>query len=821
MADILERLNDRQLQAVTAPEKSVLILAGAGSGKTRVLTTRIAWLLEQGRCRTSEILAVTFTNKAAKEMLARLETMLPYDLHNMWVGTFHGLCNRILRRHAEAAGLPKTFQILDSGDQLSLIKRIMKEQNIDAERTDARKLQSFINWQKEHGVRSWSGSLANELTENVSVFRAYEAACQREGVVDFAELLLRCYELLDRNEIVRSHYQGRFRHILVDEFQDTNILQYRWLQILAGLGRGTEPGSMNAVFAVGDDDQSIYAFRGANVGNMADFVRDFATGEPIRLEQNYRSTGTILAAANAIISHNQDRLGKNLWTSGKDGEKIVLKEFDDDAAEARDVQREIMSARSRGDNYADCAVLYRMNAQSRILEQTFTNAGIPFRIYGGQRFFERAEVKHVLAYMRLLDNPTDDTSFLRVVNFPTRGIGAKTIDNLTLEARAMQTSLWGALTMENRPMPPKLVAFRELIDSLREKAAGKTLSEVVRIVIRGSGLEAHYQKERDGEDRIANMNEIMSAADGYCQNEGVSIDVDALAPFNDDGLTPLQGFLSQATLEAGDKNETQDVDAVQMMTVHAAKGLEFANVFIVGLEQGIFPHFSAVRNDSGDMKGLAEERRLMYVAVTRAKKRLFLSHCDNRRINGEFRRNDQSEFIEEIPESLIWDRRTRERNEYIRERTSDYGWEQPSFGGSRGRERYERSYGGRSYGRDSYGDDGYGRSSYGRDSYGRDRYGSGRSGGRSSYGSGSSYGSSSSQSSGSRTPRYVDKETLQKMRSEQEGSDIRIGTRLRHNTFGEGIVQDIAGDRVTVEFEEVGQKILLWTFARNHSKILD
>ena len=365
MANILENLNERQLQAVTAPEKSVLILAGAGSGKTRVLTTRIAWLLEKGACRTSEILAVTFTNKAAREMLTRLETMLPYDLRNMWVGTFHGLCNRILRRHAEAAGLPKTFQILDSGDQLSMVKRIMKANNVDTETVDPRKIQSYINWQKEHGIRSWSQQLSEDLPEQVNLYRAYEEACQREGVVDFGELLLRCYELLDRNEIVRSHYQGRFRHILVDEFQDTNVLQYRWLQVLAGLGAGRENASVNAVFAVGDDDQSIYAFRGANVGNMADFVRDFRTGEPIRLEQNYRSTSTILNAANAIISHNDDRLGKNLWTSGAAGDKILLQRFDDDTEEARDVKRLVMKCRARGDDYADCAVLYRMNAVAR------------------------------------------------------------------------------------------------------------------------------------------------------------------------------------------------------------------------------------------------------------------------------------------------------------------------------------------------------------------------------------------------------------------------------------------------------------------------
>ena len=804
MANILENLNERQLQAVTAPEKSVLILAGAGSGKTRVLTTRIAWLLERGACRTSEILAVTFTNKAAREMLTRLEAVLPYDLRNMWVGTFHGLCNRILRRHAEAAGLPKTFQILDSGDQLSMVKRIMKAHNVDIETVDPRKIQNYINWQKEHGIRSWSQQLSEDLPEQVNLYRAYEEACQREGVVDFGELLLRCYELLDRNEIVRSHYQGRFRHILVDEFQDTNVLQYRWLQVLAGLGSGRENASVNAVFAVGDDDQSIYAFRGANVGNMADFVRDFRTGEPIRLEQNYRSTSTILNAANAIISHNDDRLGKNLWTSGVAGDKILLQRFDDDAEEARDVKRLVMKCRARGDDYADCAVLYRMNAQSRILEQTFTNAGIPFRIYGGQRFFERAEVKHVLAYMRLLDNPTDDTSFLRVVNFPTRGIGAKTIDNLTLEARAMQTSLWGALTMENRPMPPKLVAFRSLIESLREKAEGKTLSEVARLVIQGSGLKAHYEKERDGEDRIANMNEVMSAADGYCQNEGVSFDIDAFTPFNEDGLTPLQGFLSQATLEAGDKNETETVDAVQLMTVHAAKGLEFKNVFIVGLEEGIFPHFSAVRDNRQGSKGLAEERRLMYVAVTRAKRRLYLSHCRNRRVNGEFRQNPESQFIGEIPAELVNDQRTDDDYDYAyespyRRRSSEYGWERPSFGGSRGRE------------------------SYGRSSYGRDYGGDERRGSRYGSGGASRWGAKTNE-----PKSYVDEATLKKIRAEASGqtdAGLRPGTRLRHETFGEGIVQSLQGVgstlRVKIEFENHGLKEVLWDFAKNRTKILD
>lgn len=430
-SDLLQSLNPRQLQAVTAPEKSVLILAGAGSGKTRVLTTRIAWLLSEHKAQTGDILAVTFTNKAAKEMLVRLEAILPYDLRRMWVGTFHGLCNRILRTHAQDAGLPKTFQILDSSDQLSMVKRVMKALNIDTESYDPRQVANVINWYKENGMRAShaAGQQGGDETA-VKVYQAYEQQCQREGVVDFAELLLRCYELLDRNEIVRSHYQNRFRHILVDEFQDTNVLQYRWLQMLAGFGRGPGGAPMNAVFAVGDDDQSIYAFRGANVGNMSDFLRDFGLEEPIRLEENYRSTGTILDAANALIAHNSNRLGKNLWTSGSRGDRICVAELDDDRAEAEWIAREIEADRSRGRAWRDHAILYRANAQSRALESAFAARGIPYRIYGGQRFFERAEVKHVLAYLRLMDNPGDDTSFQRVVNFPLRGIGARTIETL-------------------------------------------------------------------------------------------------------------------------------------------------------------------------------------------------------------------------------------------------------------------------------------------------------------------------------------------------------------------------------------------------------
>lgn len=653
--DLLSSLNPRQLQAVTAPEDSVLILAGAGSGKTRVLTSRIAYLLNEHLARTDEILAVTFTNKAAKEMVTRLETMLPYDLRRMWVGTFHGLCNRILRRHAEFAALPKTFQILDSGDQLSLIKRVMKAANVDPEKTDAKYVQNFINWSKEHGLRSSqvTGSDCDETTK--SLYVEYERQCQREGVVDFAELLLRCYELLERNELVRTHYQHRFRHILVDEFQDTNILQYRWLKLLAGAGLGPDGCSLNAVFAVGDDDQSIYAFRGANVGNMEDFLKDFRVAEPIRLEENYRSTGTILDAANGLIAKNSGRLGKNLWTSGARGEKIIVEELPDDRAEARWVVDDIKHERGRGTVYRDFAVLYRMNSQSRAMESALASAGIPYRVYGGLRFFERAEVKHVLAYLRLLTNPWDDTSFLRIVNFPTRGIGAKTIESLTLEARARGVSLWAALSDDTVKVPPKLAAFHSLILKMRTDAQTMSLDKAIRYTITASGLRDAYMKEKDGEDRVANMDEILSAAKGYLENEGIRPEHCAFEPVSDDSPSPLEGFLTQATLEAGDKNEDASTDAVQLMTVHAAKGLEFKYVYIIGAEEGIFPHFSALKETEkkGGRGGLEEERRLMYVAITRAKKRLVISHCRERLLYGNNFSNPVSSFVNEIPQELL------------------------------------------------------------------------------------------------------------------------------------------------------------------------
>ena len=811
MSELLQSLNSRQLQAVTAPEESILILAGAGSGKTRVLTTRIAWLLSEHRASTAEILAVTFTNKAAKEMLVRLETMLPYDLRHMWVGTFHGLCNRILRRHAEDAGLPKTFQILDSGDQLSLVKRVMKALDIDTDSCDPRQVQNFINWNKENGIRASRSASHGSDERGVRIYQAYESQCQKEGVVDFAELLLRCYELLDRNEIVRLHYQNRFRHILVDEFQDTNVLQYRWLQMLAGFGRGPEGRPMNAVFAVGDDDQSIYAFRGANVGNMSDFLKDFGVPEPIRLEENYRSTGTILDAANAIISNNSNRLGKNLWTSGSRGTPITVVRHEDDRAEARWIAEEIQADHMRGRPWRDHAVLYRMNAQSRALEGALTAAGIPYRVYGGQRFFERAEVKHVLAYLRLLDNPGDDTSFLRVVNFPARGIGARTIESLAGEAVVRNMSLWRTLEAPGWKVPAKLSAFRDMILRMRVEAEGLSLTDTVRLVIARSGLEAFYRTEKDGEDRIANMNEMLSAAAGYLANEGLPADFNAFALPDEADQTPIQGYLAQATLEAGDKNEQGDVDAVQLMTVHAAKGLEFREVFIAGCEEGIFPHFSAVNDVHGP--GVDEERRLMYVAVTRAKERLVITNCVSRMQYGENRRNKPSSFIEEIPESLRQERNLAARrgwdDEDSYDERSSYGWERPSFGGSRS---------GSSRGRSSYG-------GYGGKSYGSSSYGSSRSSGNASQ-SGSADRDDWRRGLAGKGTYSAKEDPLVKRAAEKRAGDtfgFGPGDRLRHGKFGEGTVESIsgsgAGARIRIRFDNAGLKELMLALAvRNMEK---
>ncbi|MBL8503967.1 MAG: UvrD-helicase domain-containing protein [Rhodocyclaceae bacterium] len=630
MSNLLGGLNPPQHAAVTLPPQHALILAGAGSGKTRVLTTRIAWLLQTGQVGPHGILAVTFTNKAAKEMLLRLTAMLPINTRGMWIGTFHGLCNRLLRAHHRDANLPQLFQILDSADQLAAIKRLLKGLDVDDEKYPPRDLANFINGQKEAGLRPDAVEAWDEYTrKRVELYREYEAQCQREGVADFAELLLRSYELLQRNEPIRHHYQGRFRHILVDEFQDTNILQYRWLKLLAGGGAN--------LFCVGDDDQSIYAFRGAEVGNMRDFEREFRVDNVIRLEQNYRSHGNILDAANAIIKHNAARLGKNLWTDAGSGEPIRVYEAFNDTEEARWIVEEIKSLAAEGLARREMALLYRSNAQSRVLEHALFSAGLPYRVYGGLRFFERQEVKHALAYLRLIANADDDGAFLRVVNFPARGIGARTVEQLQDAARMEKVGLH-----ETAKRGGKAAAFAALIDRLKAACEGLTLPETVEQVLTLSGLRAHYQAEKEGQDRLANLDELVNAAENFVAEEG---NVDAEGEVSGE----LAAFLAHASLEAGEHQAGEGDDALQLMTVHSAKGLEFDVVFISGLEEGLFPHENSVRED----KGLEEERRLMYVAVTRARKRLYISHAQTRMLHGQTRYNLPSRFFDEIPAELL------------------------------------------------------------------------------------------------------------------------------------------------------------------------
>ncbi len=641
--NLLQNLNEQQLAAVTLPNQSALILAGAGSGKTRVLTTRIAWLIQTGQLSPQGVLAVTFTNKAAKEMLTRLAAMLPINVRGMWIGTFHGLCNRMLRAHHRDAGLPSTFQILDSADQLGAIKRLLKANNIDDERYPPRNLQLFINSSKEAGLRAKDVEVNDDYNRKfVELFSMYDAQCNREGVCDFSELLLRCYELLDRNEVLRSHYQDRFRHILVDEFQDTNRLQYAWLKQLAG--------GKNAIFAVGDDDQSIYAFRGANVGNMADFEREFRVRNLIKLEQNYRSVGHILNAANALIANNQRRLGKELWTDAGEGEPVRIHEAQTDGYEAAWLVDEVKGLIAEGHTRSEIAVLYRSNAQSRVIEHALFNAAIPYRVYGGLRFFERAEIKHALAYLRLIENPADDTAFLRVVNFPPRGIGARTLEQLADAARSGSASLYAAVGAMTGKAGTNLGAFVALIDSLRFETAQLSLSEIVDAVIQRSGLIPHYQNEREGQERIENLNELVNAAAAFVQEEGYGNDAPGTQAEAETAIpSPLAGFLSHASLEAGDNQAEAGQDALQLMTVHAAKGLEFHAVFITGLEEGLFPH----ENSLNEMDGLEEERRLMYVAITRARRRLYISFAQSRLLHGQTRYGIRSRFLGELPEVAV------------------------------------------------------------------------------------------------------------------------------------------------------------------------
>jgi DNA helicase II / ATP-dependent DNA helicase PcrA len=657
---LLENLNPEQLAAVTLPHASALILAGAGSGKTRVLTTRIAWLLATGQAGPLSILAVTFTNKAAREMLTRLSALTPVNTRGMWVGTFHGLCNRMLRAHHRDAKLPQLFQILDTQDQLSLIKRMYRAHGIDDDRFPPKQLQWFIAAAKEEGLRPSAVEAGDEFSRRqVEHYALYDEMCQREGVVDFAELLLRSYELLANHEGLRNHYQRRFSHLLVDEFQDTNTLQYKWLRMLAG--------PHTAVFAVGDDDQSIYAFRGAKVANMQQFERDFTTSDQpvklIKLEQNYRSHAHILDAANALIRHNQARLGKNLWTSEGKGEPVRAFAATSDHEEAAFIVDVVKGIADDGVPLDEVALLYRSNAQSRVLEHALFGAGIPYRVYGGMRFFERAEVKHALAYLRLIAAPEDDGAFLRVVNFPPRGIGARTLEQLQDNARGHGTTLWqaaasGALAGK---AGTSLGNFAKLIDALRSETASLPLPEAVQHVIEKSGLLAHYRNEKDGQDRVENLEELVTAADAFVREAQLATDAPMLsdrvepaaespeAGASEGATDPLTAFLAHAALEAGETQAAEGRPALQLMTVHSAKGLEFHTVFITGLEEGLFPH----ENSLSEADGLEEERRLMYVAITRARRRLYLTHAQNRMLHGQTRYNIPSRFVNELPGELV------------------------------------------------------------------------------------------------------------------------------------------------------------------------
>jgi len=665
-ARLLENLNPEQLAAVTLPRGHALILAGAGSGKTRVLTTRIAWLIQTGQVSPAGVLAVTFTNKAAKEMLTRLSTMLPINVRGMWIGTFHGLCNRFLRAHWKLAALPQSFQILDATDSVSAVKRVIKGMKLDEERFVAKQVAWFIAGCKEEGLRPKDVAVRDELTRTQqAIYQAYEDQCQREGVVDFAELMLRVYELLRDHAELREHYQRRFRHVLVDEFQDTNKLQYAWLKMFAG------PES--SLFAVGDDDQSIYAFRGAQVGNMADFEREYRVEQVIKLERNYRSFGNILDTANALISHNLRRLGKNLRTEAGPGEPVRIFEATSDFAEAQWLLDEARQLIRDGSPRSEIAVLYRSNAQSRVIESALFNAGMPYRVYGGLRFFERAEVKHALAYLRLIENPNDDTSYLRVVNFPTRGIGARTLEQLQDAARQSGRSLWQSVGAVPGKGGANLQAFNALVDAMREATKGLTLREIIEQMLSASGLTDFYRAEREGAERLENLDELVNAAEAFVTQEGfgkdaVALPVDeqagtiaegfpaavALAETQADAdtgeiMSPLAAFLTHAALEAGDNQAQAGQDAIQLMSVHAAKGLEFDQVFITGLEEGLFPH----ENSATDPDGLEEERRLAYVAITRARKRLYLSFSQTRMLHGQTRYNLKSRFFDELPEGAL------------------------------------------------------------------------------------------------------------------------------------------------------------------------
>ena len=643
---IIDSLNDAQRAAVTAPNRALLILAGAGSGKTRVLVHRIAWQLRVEGIGAHNILAVTFTNKAAREMRNRIEDLLSLSTQTMWIGTFHGLAHRLLRRHAKQAKLPETFQVMDSADQLRLIKRLAAGMNLDETKWPPKQFQWYINAQKDEGKRARHQLDTGDVFQRqmLAVYKAYEELCDRSGLVDFAELLLRAHELLRDNSDLLAFYQQRFLQVHVDEFQDTNTIQYAWLRLL------TE-GKDN-LFVVGDDDQSIYGWRGARVENIFNFQKHYPNHQVIKLEQNYRSTGNILNAANKIISLNEARMGKELWTDAGEGELISLYAAFNELDEAYFVVDRIRSWVNEGGLRRDAAILYRSNVQSRQFEEKLMATGTPYRVYGGLRFFERAEIKNALAYLRLIANRHDDASFERVINTPTRGLGAKAIEDIRLLAKDQAVSLWSAavLLLKQNPMTPRaknaLIGFLELIDRLSAQAEGLELHEKVQLVNEQSGLLNLYQNEKGdrGEEKLENLEELCNAArlfDGAQENEA--------------DLSELDLFLAHAALEAGEMQGEEFDDCVQLMTLHSAKGLEFKLVFLVGMEEGLFPS----QQSSDDIARLEEERRLCYVGMTRAMRQLYLTYAESRRIYGKESYPRPSRFIREIPAELIQEVRMR------------------------------------------------------------------------------------------------------------------------------------------------------------------
>tara|TARA_B100000530_G_C15934351_1_gene478384 strand:+ start:1746 stop:3956 length:2211 start_codon:yes stop_codon:yes gene_type:complete len=648
VSHILDSLNEQQRNAVASPANNLLVLAGAGSGKTRVLVHRIAWLIEAEDVSPFSILAVTFTNKAAREMRGRIEELRQQPTGGMWVGTFHGLAHRLLRSHWKEAGLPEDFQILDADDQLRLIKRLLKTLRIDEEKWPAKQCQWYINSQKDEGFRSHNiEHLDDDYTKTqLSIYKAYEDACNNGGMIDFGEILLRAHELWLNNPQVLSHYQKRFKFILVDEFQDTNSIQYAWVQVLAGAN--------NRMMVVGDDDQSIYGWRGAKIENIQKFNVDFPDSDIVRLEQNYRSTANILNAANELIANNNGRLGKNLWTECDEGDPLSLYEAFNEQDEARFIVDRLQEWSNNGNLRKESAILYRSNAQSRELEDALLRVGMPYLIYGGHRFYERLEIKNALSYLRLVVNRNDDTAVERIINVPVRGIGGRTLDTIRNAARENGDSLWDSCvrcineSILSSRAANSVLAFLELIDKLESGSSGMELHQKAEHVIVQSGLINHHEKEggEKARSRIENLEELVNA----CSN----FDAQELIADEDEGIdltsnSFLKAFLDQASLDAGDTQASENDDAVQLMTLHSAKGLEFPLVFLAGMEEGLFPHKMSMDN----IAGLEEERRLCYVGITRAKEKLYLSYAESRRLHGDVTLCRPSRFIKEIPSSLI------------------------------------------------------------------------------------------------------------------------------------------------------------------------